>query len=97
MQGYQDRIGVIFMLSSTMVMGSLSHYVLSFPEERAVLVREQASSLYEVPPYFFAKVVGEMPFSIHQPLILTVMLYWVVPFAATTKAFFIMRIFLSNS
>ena len=84
------------MLSSTMVSGSLSHYVLSFPEERAVLVREQASSLYEITPYFFAKVVGEIPFSIHQPVILTLMLYWVVPLATTAKAFFILRIFLSN-
>lgn len=88
-QGFMDRVGVIFMLASTMAMGALSHYVLSFPEERAVLVREQASSLYDVPPYFFAKVLGEIPFSLHQPLILLLMVNWVVPLADTAAAFFI--------
>lgn len=93
MKGFMDKIGVVFMLASTMVMGASSHYVLSFPEERAVLVREQASSLYDVPPYFLGKVIGEIPFSIHQPLILTIMVYWVVPLAASVKAFFIQSIF----
>eukprot|EP00826_Nyctotherus_ovalis_P004756 TRINITY_DN1104_c0_g5_i2.p1 TRINITY_DN1104_c0_g5~~TRINITY_DN1104_c0_g5_i2.p1 ORF type:complete len:667 (-),score=156.46 TRINITY_DN1104_c0_g5_i2:175-2175(-) len=89
MQGFTDRVGVIFMLACTMAMGALSHYVLSFPEERAVLVREQASSLYDVPAYFFAKIIGEIPFSLHQPIILLLMLYWTVPLAGTTAAFFI--------
>eukprot|EP00826_Nyctotherus_ovalis_P023141 TRINITY_DN1780_c0_g1_i11.p1 TRINITY_DN1780_c0_g1~~TRINITY_DN1780_c0_g1_i11.p1 ORF type:complete len:674 (-),score=180.39 TRINITY_DN1780_c0_g1_i11:236-2257(-) len=88
-QGFMDRIGVVFMMASTMAMGALSHYVLSFPEERAVLIREQASSLYDVTPYFFAKVLGEMPFSIHTPLVLLLLLYWIVPLAGSVKAFFI--------
>ena len=73
-----------------MVMSSLSYYVLSFPEERAVLVREQASSLYDVSPYFFAKVIAEIPFSLPHPLIMILLVYWFVPLAASVKAFFIL-------
>lgn len=93
-KGFTDRIGIVFMLASTMAMGASSHYVLSFPEERAVLVREQASSLYDVPPYFLGKIIGEIPFSIHQPVILLVMVYWIVPLASSTKAFFLQCKFL---
>jgi len=89
LQGYMDRIGIIFMLASAMAMGALSHYVLSFPEERAVLVREQASSLYDIPPYFFAKILGEIPFTLHQPFILLLLLNWTVPLAAGAASFFI--------
>lgn len=88
-QGYTDRIGGIFMLASIMSMGASSHYVLSFPEERAVLIREQASSLYDVVPYFLAKVLGEMPFSLHQPLILLFFIYWTMPLASSVGAFFV--------
>lgn len=88
-QGYSDRIGGVFMLASIMSMGASSHYVLSFPEERAVLIREQASSLYDVAPYFLAKVVGEMPFSLHQPLVLLFLVYWTIPLAGTVGAFFV--------
>jgi ABC-type multidrug transport system ATPase subunit len=87
--GFMDRVGVVFMLASTMAMGALNHYILSFPEERAVLVREQVSSLYDVSAYFFAKVIGEIPFSLHTPLVLVLLLQWTVPLAKTVGAFFI--------
>ena len=80
------------MLASVMAMTALSIYSLTFPEERAVLVREQASSLYDVVPYFFGKIIGEFPFSLPNPIILILMLYWVVPFAASVSAFFILFI-----
>jgi len=92
MQGFMDRAGVIFMLASTMTMTALSQYVLSFPEERAVLIREQASSLYDVSAYFLAKVIGEIPFSFHSPLVLMLLLQWTVPLAGTVKAFLIQYI-----
>ena len=60
------------------------------PEERAVLVREQASSLYEVPAYFFAKVLGEIPFSFQGPVVISLMLYWTVPFREGADHYFIL-------
>ena len=78
------------MLYSNMVMGSLSHYVLSFPEERAVLVREQASSFYAVPPYLLVKVIASITFSIHHSLLMILLIYWIVPLAASAKAIFIL-------
>ena len=71
-------------------MGALSIYALTYPEERAVLIREQASSLYDIVPYFFGKVIGEIPFSLSSPIILILMVYWVVPFANSASAFFIL-------
>ena len=85
----QNRVGAIFMLSITMIMGSATYSVLSFPEERAVLMREQASSMYEITPYFFSKVLAGIPFAIHQPVILTIMLYWAIPLHASGGSFVI--------
>lgn len=88
-EDFMRRATVIYLMLCLTVMGGLIHYTQKFPEERAVLVREQASSFYDIPPYFFAKVIGELPFSLLHPVVLLASLYWTVPFARSTKAFFL--------
>jgi hypothetical protein len=49
------------------------------PEERAVFMREQASSLYDISSYYFAKVLAEIPYGMVNPVIISVIIYWLVP------------------
>lgn len=41
-------------------------------------MREQASSLYDVGPYYFGKVLAELPLSILDPIVFSVIMYWAV-------------------
>lgn len=86
---FLDRAGSIFTLASIMVLAGFTHYVKKFPEERVAVVNDQESSLYGIPAYFLAKVIGEIPFSLLQPLLLLVMVYWTIPLADTLEAFFL--------
>ena len=45
--------------------------------------------MYDISPYFFGKVLAEIPFTIHQPLILTLILYWTIPLNSSGSAFII--------
>lgn len=60
---------------------NIIYYIV--PEERAVFMREQASSLYDVAPYFFSKILAELPFSLINPILFTLMTYWLVGFNTT--------------
>ena len=53
---------------------------LLVPEERAVFMREQASSLYDVSPYFLGKILADLPFSILDSVVLSVIVYWAIGF-----------------
>ena len=41
-------------------------------------MREQASSLYDVAPYFFGKILAELPFSIFEPILFSLITYWAI-------------------
>ena len=97
------------MCSMSMVIGAMGNNALIctkllfkcdiVPEERAVLIREQASSLYDVSAYFFAKILGEMPFSLIYPLFVTLILYWAIPLNTSSGSAFIIfcTILLNNT
>ena len=56
-------------------------------------MREQASSLYCVSAYFFAKVLAEIPNSLVYPVFTTLIVYWAIPFnTANSSAFGIFSI-----
>ena len=92
-----SRIGALYLASSFATMAAMQTAVLlckqykrtlTVPEERAVFMREQASSLYDAGPYFFAKVLAEFPFSLVDPLILSLLMYWLVGFNTTDASKF---------
>jgi len=60
-------------------------------------MREQASSLYDVAPYFFAKILAELPLSIIDPIVFSVIVYWAVGLNnSDASKFIIFCIFFSN-
>mmetsp|Transcript_94503 Transcript_94503/g.137985 ORF Transcript_94503/g.137985 Transcript_94503/m.137985 type:complete len:623 (+) Transcript_94503:57-1925(+) len=64
----QDRMGSLFFMAMTMMNGAFS--VLSlFGQERQIVEREQALSLYSVKAYFVPKIVTELPQNILGPLL----------------------------
>jgi ABC-type multidrug transport system ATPase subunit len=56
----QTHIGGITMMGMNAMMGAAQPAILTFPSERPVFLREHASKMYGVIPYFLSKTVAEM-------------------------------------
>ena len=52
-------------------------------------MREQASSLYSVTPYFFAKILADLPFAILDAVVFSLIVYWPVGLNDTSPEKFV--------
>ena len=57
----QNRNGVLFFATLTIITSGVRGVILLFPEERSVFLREQASGMYSPTAYYLAKVLSEIP------------------------------------
>ncbi len=57
---------------------AIQNVILIFPDERPVFLREVNNNMYKVGPYFWAKIISEMPFSIVTPSIFGCIVYFTV-------------------
>jgi len=68
---------------------AIQNVILIFPEERPVFLREVNNNMYQVSPYFWAKIMSEFPFSVAIPTLFGLICYFAVGLRATTEAFFV--------
>lgn len=60
-----------------------------FPDERPVFLREVNNNMYKTTPYFWAKIVSEIPFSIMIPSLFGIICYYAVGLTAPASNFFL--------
>lgn len=53
-------------------------FILVFPDERPVFLREINNHMYSHSSYFVSKVTAEMPLNIFLPMVFSVIVYWSV-------------------
>lgn len=58
---------------------------LTFQTERPVFLREQANKMYGVVPYFFAKILAELPAFIVPPALFILITFFSVGFNETVE------------
>lgn len=61
-------------------MNAIQNVILIFPDERPVFLREVNNNMYNCGPYFWAKVISELPFSILTPTIFGCIVYFFMGF-----------------
>jgi len=76
--GLQGHFGAICNLMIGTMFGSAQPLLLQFPSERPVFLREYASNMYGVVPYFLAKTVVELPLTMMTALESWLISYWVM-------------------
>lgn len=76
------------------VLNALQNVILIFPEERPCFLREVNNNMYGPSPYFWAKIVSELPFSIAQPCIFGSIVYFAIGFNAVDSSYFFMFLFI---
>lgn len=68
--------GCLFFSVMNMTVNAIQNVVLIFPDERPIFLREVNNNMYSASPYFWAKIISELPFSILTPAIFAVIVYY---------------------
>eukprot|EP00027_Filamoeba_sp_ATCC50430_P004270 CAMPEP_0168546348 /NCGR_PEP_ID=MMETSP0413-20121227/3452_1 /TAXON_ID=136452 /ORGANISM="Filamoeba nolandi, Strain NC-AS-23-1" /LENGTH=618 /DNA_ID=CAMNT_0008576523 /DNA_START=103 /DNA_END=1959 /DNA_ORIENTATION=- len=75
--GYRDRYGFIsLVLGLTPFMAIISSCLVQWHFERIVFTRERQDNLYDLGPFFAAKLVSEVPFDILFNVLYSSIIYW---------------------
>lgn len=79
---------------------AIQNVILIFPDERPVFLREVNNNMYSVSPYFWAKIISELPFSILTPCIFGTIVYFAIgytPGAAHFITFLLILVLIYNA
>lgn len=85
--GVQNVQGALFFITMNISFNAIQNVILIFPDERPVFLREVNNNMYRCTPYFWAKVISELPFSIVTPAIFATITYWCVGLVPTLGHF----------
>lgn len=88
-QAVQNIQGALFFMTMNVSFNAIQNVILIFPDERPVFLREVNNNMYKVGPYFWAKVISEMPFSIITPSIFGCIVYFSVGLNNNAGNFFL--------
>ena len=73
---------------------AIQNVILIFPDERPVFLREVNNNMYRTSPYFWAKVISELPFSIMTPVIFGCIVYYAIGFNPDFGTFIVFLVIL---
>ncbi|KAL5558464.1 hypothetical protein UlMin_034675 [Ulmus minor] len=71
-----DRLGLLFFIAIFWGVLPSFNAVFAFPQERAILMKEQASGMYTLSSYFMARIVGDLPMELILPTVFILITYW---------------------
>ena len=87
--GVQNVQGSLFFITMNISFNAIQNVILIFPDERPVFLREVNNNMYKTSPYFWAKVISELPFSIMTPVIFGCIVYYAIGFNPAFENFMI--------
>ncbi|KAI4370739.1 hypothetical protein MLD38_019054 [Melastoma candidum] len=74
--GLQDKIGLLFFLSSFWGYYPMYGAIFTFPVERPMLKKERSSGMYRLSSYFLARAAGDLPMDLVLPTAFLTITYW---------------------
>jgi len=84
-----DRAGALFFILVNQSFSTIFSVLNQFPVEKAVFMRERASKMYRVLPYYLMKSIVELPGQIFFPILTSVIIYWMIGLNPIVSHFFI--------
>ncbi|KAI3909308.1 hypothetical protein MKW98_025950 [Papaver atlanticum] len=82
-----DQIGFIFTAIMHWSLYPMFTTILTFPQERIMLIKEQSSRMYRLSSYFIARNVADLPMELALPIIFVIITYWMVGLKPTVGSF----------
>lgn len=70
------QIALLFFFSVFWGFFPLYNAVFTFPQERAMLIKERSSGMYRLSSYFLARTAGDLPMELSLPTAFTIIIYW---------------------
>ena len=98
--GVQNVQGSLFFITMNISFNAIQNVILIFPDERPVFLREVNNNMYRTSPYFWAKIISELPFSILTPVIFGAIVYYLIgynPAAGTFLIFLVTLVLIYNA
>lgn len=81
--GIQSFVGIIFMVSVNVAFSNTQAVITTFPVEKGIVQKEQASSAYSLSAYYLSKFFSELPLNLVGPAIFISMVFWIINFDHT--------------
>jgi len=81
-------------MTMNVTFNGIANVILIFPDERPVFLREVNNNMYQCSPYFWAKVLSELPFSMLMPTVFGCIVYFSVGCHAVAGRFFMFLLIL---
>ena len=85
----QNRTGALYFVSINMFILYFQSALSTFPKERSIFLKEYNSGLYGIIPYFFSKLIIEIPLTSFFPILFSCIVYFVVNFNPGVSNFFL--------
>nr|XP_009406087.1 PREDICTED: ABC transporter G family member 25-like isoform X1 [Musa acuminata subsp. malaccensis] len=83
----QDRLGLLFFITIFWGVFASFNAVFTFPQERAIFIKERSSGMYNLSSYFMARMAGDLPMELILPTVFTLILYWMAGLRTEPGAF----------
>lgn len=84
----RDRSGFVFFFMTYWLMNACFSGIMTFPQERQILLKERAAGSYQLSAFFLAKTISEAPIRLLLPCIYLVISYWMAGLNPSAAAFF---------
>ncbi|CAA0838280.1 ABC transporter G family member 14 [Striga hermonthica] len=82
-----EQVSLMFFFSVFWGFYPLYNAVFTYPQERAMLVKERSSGMYRLSAYFAARAVSDLPMDLALPTAFTCILYWMGGLKSDPRAF----------
>lgn len=63
--------------------------IFTFPQERAMLIKERAVDMYRLSAYFLARTTSDLPLDLFLPVIFLLIVYFMAHLRQTVASFFL--------
>eukprot|EP00252_Welwitschia_mirabilis_P021401 TRINITY_DN5495_c0_g3_i3.p1 TRINITY_DN5495_c0_g3~~TRINITY_DN5495_c0_g3_i3.p1 ORF type:complete len:700 (-),score=99.66 TRINITY_DN5495_c0_g3_i3:995-3094(-) len=93
----EDQTGLIFFIAVFWGFFPVFTAIFTFPQERAMLVKERSVDMYRLSAYFLARNLSDIPLDLFLPVIYLLIVYFMAHLRMTVQAFLltVLTIFLS--
>ena len=85
----RSLISGLFFVCIACIFGNMMPTILTFQIERPVFLREQANRMYDVVPYYLAKLMIDIPVVGFVQFLFTIIIYFGIGMTVTANQFFI--------
>ncbi|WJX46201.1 hypothetical protein P8452_33023 [Trifolium repens] len=84
----KDKVGLLFYYAQFCGFIPMVQSLFTFPEDRAMIIKERSSCMYRLSSYFIASNVIDLPVQLFMPTIFITITYWMGGLKANASNFF---------